>query len=161
MPDIRDLRAADAAAVLALNNDAVPAVNGHDETSLDALLQMADRTWVVDDAGLLGGLLVTFAPGSAYGSDNYGWLSDRYDDFGYVDRIIVADTHRRLGLAGRLYDTFADHARRQGRRRLLCEVNVEPANPQSIAFHEANGWTAIEDLEHGPGKVVRFFELAI
>lgn len=149
------------AEALVMNNQAVPAVNPHDVESFGALVALADRTWVVGDAGRLGGLLVAFAPGAAYESSNYAWLSERYGNFGYVDRIIVADTHRRLGLAGRLYDTFVTHARASGKDRLLCEVNIEPANPISIAFHRANGWNGIDDLEHGPGKVVRFFERAL
>ncbi len=158
MLPIRPATVADHAAILAMNNAAVPAVNPHDAGSLVDLLAIADQAWVVDDDGALGGLLVAFAPGAGYQSKNYRWLSERYDNFGYVDRIIVADTHRRLGLAGRLYATLAHHAASQGRDRLLCEVNVEPPNPQSIAFHEADGWQPIQDLEHGPGAVVRYFE---
>ena len=158
MPTIRDASTADHAAILEMNNLAVPAVNPHDADSLVELLAMADRTWVVDDEGALGGLLVAFAPGAGYRSRNYRWLSERYGNFGYVDRIVVAETHRRLGLAGRLYAALAEHAGTSGRERLLCEVNVQPPNPQSIAFHEADGWRAVQDLEHGPGEVVRFFE---
>lgn len=163
--EIRALHESDLAAVLAMNNAAVPAVNPHDEASWLALVAMADRSWVVDDDGVLGGLLVTFAPAAAYESANYRWLSERFgstdDAFRYVDRIVVAPTHRRRGLAGALYDTLADHAASVGAARLLCEVNVEPPNPRSIAFHEATGWSAIDDLTHGPGKVVRFFERAL
>ena len=158
MVHIRDVASGDAEALLALNNQAVPAVNGHDADSLSELLAMADRGWVVDDGGRIGGMLVAFTPGAKYESLNYRRLSRRYDDFAYVDRIVIASTHRRLGLAGRLYDVLAGHAADLGHRRLLCEVNVEPPNPQSIAFHEASGWQAIEDHEHSPGKVVRFFE---
>lgn len=156
--EIRELASTDLSAVLALNNVAVPAVNPHDANSLEALVDTADRCWVVDDAGTLGGLLVSFAPGADYASRNYSWLSERYDNFGYVDRIVVAATHRRLGVAGRLYNTLAHHAASHGRDRLLCEVNLDPPNPQSIAFHTATGWVPIADLEHEPGKVVRFFE---
>lgn len=173
MFEIRDLVSHDHETVLAMNNAAVPDVNAHDEQSLQALLARADRSWVADTAPRtsppegtaassapsgLGGLLVTFAPGSTYESRNYTWLSERYDNFGYVDRIIIAPTHRRRGLAGRLYEAFATHARTEGRHQLLCEVNVAPPNPGSVAFHEASGWNAIGELEHQPGKVVRFFE---
>lgn len=158
MLTIREAVAEDRPAILEMNNHAVPAVNAHDAASLDALLSMADRAWVVDDEGVLGGLLVAFAPGANYESKNYVWLSERYDNFAYVDRIVVAETHRRLGLAGRLYATLAEHASASGRDRMLCEVNVEPPNPQSIAFHEANGWQSVRDLEHSPGAVVRYFE---
>ncbi|MEM7286677.1 MAG: GNAT family N-acetyltransferase [Actinomycetota bacterium] len=161
MLTIRDAEAGDRHSILTMNNAAVPAVNPHDPDSLEGLLAMADRTWVVDDEGVLGGLLVAFGPGADYQSKNYRWLSERYDNFGYVDRIVVAETHRRLGLAGRLYAALADHAAASGRDRLLCEVNVDPPNPQSIAFHEADGWEAVQDLEHAPGAVVRYFQKLI
>lgn len=155
---IRDLLETDLRAVLAMNNAAVPAVNPHDPASLEALLAIADRAWVADDGGALGGLLVTFAPGARYESANYQWLSERYDDFRYVDRVVVAPTHKRRGLGRRFYDVFEEASRLAGTARLLCEVNVEPPNPQSIAFHGQLGWQVIDDLEHGPGKVVRYFE---
>ncbi|MGI9641679.1 MAG: GNAT family N-acetyltransferase [Acidimicrobiia bacterium] len=176
MFEIRDLVSQDHETVLTMNNAAVPDVNAHDEQSLQALLGRADRAWVADRSptastavistvpsqpSALGGLLVTFAPGSTYESRNYTWLSERYDNFGYVDRIIIAPAHRRRGLAGRLYETLAAHARAEGRHQLLCEVNVVPPNPRSVAFHEASGWNAIGELEHGPGKTVRFFEFVL
>jgi predicted GNAT superfamily acetyltransferase len=143
--------------MLAMNNAAVPAVNPHDEASFAELVAMADRAWVADDGTAIGALLVAFGPGAEYQSMNYQWLSERYDQFAYVDRIVVAPTYRRLGLAGRLYDSLAAHALATDCPTMLCEVNVEPPNPASIAFHQASGWTAVEDLEHEPGKVVRFF----
>ena len=157
---IRDMQLADYEAVLSLNNAAVPAVNPHDEGSFAELVDSADRCWVVvDDATqAIGGLLVTFAPGATYASANYTWLSERYDDFRYVDRIVIAPSHKRQGLGARLYNELATHASAVGAARLLCEVNVEPPNPQSLAFHADNGWIAIEDREHGPGKVVRYLQ---
>lgn len=159
--EIRDLVAADVPQAAKLNNAAVPAVNALDEVEFRELLGMADRSWGIDHEGVLGALLVTFAPGAAYRSANYIRLSTLYDNFSYVDRVVVSPTLWRRGLAAGLYGTLADHARQQGRQRLLCEVNVEPPNPRSVAFHEANGWRAIEDYEHEPHKVVRYFERAL
>ncbi len=158
MPLIREIVGADHEAVLALNNAAVPAVNGHDPDSLRDLMALANGAWVADDGGELAGLLVGFSPDAAYQSLNYRWLSARYDDFGYVDRVVVAPSHRRRGIGAGLYRIFADHARAQGLRRLVCEVNVEPPNPTSMAFHRAGGWRPITDVQHAPGRVVRFFE---
>ena len=155
---IRDLGPGDLGAVLAMNNAAVPAVNAHDVRSLEVLVEMADRSWVVDDGDTLGGLLVTFAPGTTYDSANYRWLSHRFDDFRYVDRVVVAPTHKRRGLGRRLYEVFEAHARVVGTTRLVCEVNVEPPNPQAIAFHTEIGWRPVDDLEHARGKIVRYFE---
>ncbi len=161
MPVIREMRADDASAALSLNNAAVPAVNAHDPDSFAELTRMAERCWVVDDNQSVVGLLVAFAPGAAYQSANYVRLAANYDRFCYVDRIVIAPSHHRLGLAANLYETLAGHALALGRDRLLCEVNVEPPNPQSVSFHEANGWIALHDHEHSPGKSVRYFERVV
>jgi len=141
-----------------LNNEAVPAVNPHDAESLAELIAMADRAWVVDDGGVLAAMLVTFGPGAAYESRNYIWLNERYDDFRYVDRIIVAPSHKRMGLGAKLYATLEEQAQQVGAARLLCEVNVEPPNPQSIAFHESGGWLGIEDRWIDDDYAVRYFQ---
>ena len=153
---IRPLGDGDLAVVLALNNQAVPAVNPHDEASFATLVAMADRCWVADVDGDVAGFLVVFAPGAAYESANYRWLSARYEDFRYVDRIVVAETHRGRGVAASLYETLLEHGRAVGATDLLCEVNVEPPNPGSLAFHAAVGWQPVGELQHAPGKVVRF-----
>ncbi len=158
---IRDLTPADLDSALVLNNAAVPAVNPHDATSWTRLLKLADRSWVVDDDGVLGGLLVAFGPGSSYASANYRWLDERFDGFRYVDRIIIGPRHQRRGLGSQLYAALEAHARDHGAQRLLCEVNVQPPNPQSVAFHTRSGWTAIEDRRLGPDKAVRYFERSL
>lgn len=151
----------DVVAAVGLNNAAVPAVNALDEGSFGELLEMSDRSWAIDHDGGLGALLVTFGPGAAYRSANYLRLSALYNNFLYVDRVVVSPALWRRGLAAGLYETLIKHAREQRRERLLCEVNVEPPNPRSVAFHEANGWHAIGDYEHEPHKVVRYFELVL
>lgn len=155
---VRPLRSEETEAALALNNAAVPAVNHHDAASFAALVAMADRSWVVATDDRLCALLVTFAPDAGYESANYRWVQERFDDFRYVDRIVVDPDYKRQGLGSRLYGAFEDHARAVGAARLLCEVNVDPPNPQSIAFHLAAGWQPIADRRHGPGKVVRYFQ---
>jgi len=155
---IRDLAPTDLSAVLRLNEAALPAVNSHDADSLAVLVSQADRCWVVDDDGTLAGLLVSFAPGAPYRSPHYRWLQDRFERFRYVDRVIISPMHQRRGLGSKLYGALEEHALGHGAQRLLCEVNVLPANPQSIAFHERSGWTGVSDRRLGPDKVVRYFE---
>jgi uncharacterized protein len=158
---VRELCPEDHDAALTLNNAAAPAVNPHTPESWRDLLAMADRSWVVEDAGVLCGLLVTFGPGSAYESSNYRWIDERYGEYRYVDRIIIAPSHKRRGLGLELYGILERHAELVNASRLLCEVNVEPPNPQSIDFHLSSGWRPVEDRRHGPGKVVRYFERAV
>lgn len=155
---IRDFAPTDLAAALQLNQGALPAVNAHDSDSLAALVAEADRSWVADDDGTLAGLLVTFAPGASYASQNYRWLQERFEQFRYVDRIIISPDYQRRGLGSEFYGALEQHAAAHDAKRLLCEVNLVPANPQSIAFHERSGWTGISDRTLGADKVVRYFE---
>jgi len=50
----------------------------------------------------------------------------------------VAPDHRRRGLGRRLYETFFEAARAQGRSFVHCVT--APVNTTSIAFHEAMGF---------------------
>jgi predicted GNAT superfamily acetyltransferase len=72
----------------------------------------------------------------------------------YVDRVVVDEAARRRGLAQALY---ADLARTAVERPLVCEVNLEPPNPGSLAFHERLGFHPCgEAVDPRNGKRVRY-----
>lgn len=123
--------------LLALNNAAVPAVNALDAAGLAALIEGAELALAVRQRGAVAGLLLAFGPGSAYASPNYRWFDARYGDFLYVDRIVVAEAGRGLGIGRGLYRAaFA----RAGARPLCCEVNLRPPNEASLRFHQRLGF---------------------
>lgn len=141
-------------AVLALNNAAVPAVNALDADSLSALCAMG-RLRVVRGT-TIEGLCLTMESGAPYDSGNYQWFSGRFERFLYVDRIVVAPAAKGKGIGRALYeDTFA-LAAALGQPRVCSEVNADPPNPQSMAFHASLGFEPIhERLNPGEGKTVR------
>ncbi|MCF3936567.1 GNAT family N-acetyltransferase [Acuticoccus sp. M5D2P5] len=144
-------------AILAINNAAEPAVNALDRADLDALAAEG-RVRVVLSAtpeAPVAGLIVLMPPGAAYESPNYRWFSDRYDDFLYVDRIVVSPLARGSGIGRALYEDAIALALEGGRPRILSEVNVSPPNPESMAFHDRLGFAPIhERLNDENGKVV-------
>ncbi|TIP69850.1 MAG: GNAT family N-acetyltransferase, partial [Mesorhizobium sp.] len=71
---------------------------------------------------------------------NFLWFRERYPRFVYVDRVVVAGEARGRGHARRLYEDLFDHALRAGQTIVTCEVNAEPPNPASDAFHAALGF---------------------
>ena len=158
---VRALTAQDAAWFLPLNNAAVPHVNALDEAALAALLAEASWTAAVEHEGRPAGGLIAFGPGASYASPNYRWFDARHDDFLYVDRIVVDAAFRGAGLGKALYGALRDHA--QGRTGLLaCEVNERPANPASLAFHEAFGFRIVGHQEtEGGAKSVALMEMAL
>lgn len=151
---IRDVRDADLAGVHAINESSVPHVNSIDIERFRGFTREAAyfRVALVDDT--LAGVLVAFAPGAGYESLNYRWFEARYRDFVYVDRIAVAESARRRGVARMLYeDLFRAVASRT--RRITCEVNTRPANDGSMAFHERFGFRPVgsQQTENGAKTV--------
>ena len=123
-----------------------------DMARLRALLGWAVAAPAVVTAGRLDGFLLGFGPASAYDSVNYRWFAARLHRFAYVDRVIVAPHAQGRGLARALYDAFAA----QSPGPLVCEVNSDPANPGSDAFHARLGFTEMGRARLGPGKAVRY-----
>ncbi len=126
-----------------------------DMARLRALLGWAAAAPAVIRGERLEGYLLGFAPDSAYDSPNYRWFSARLQRFAYVDRVIVAPSAQGQGVARALYTEFA--TRLPG--PLVCEVNSDPPNPGSDAFHERLGFVEIGCARLGPGKAVRYLAL--
>ncbi len=116
-----------------------------DPDRLDYLRSRADRLAVVEVDGDPSGFVVTIRPGSDYDSVNYRWFSRRWgEDFYYLDRIALAPSVRRRGVASRVYDEVEALAATYG--RLALEVNLLPPNPASLAFHTGRGYAEVGRL---------------
>ena len=150
---IRQITPQDLGSVLAINNEAVPAVNALTASELSEIVNISEKVWVVDEGDKIVGVLIVLGPRESYGSANYTWLNSQFTNFCYVDRIIIATSGKRKGYGKALYLALEEHAVSTGVEMLLCEVNVEPENPQSMAFHESLGWVPFQDREHGPEKI--------
>jgi hypothetical protein len=143
---IRSLVPADLPLTLAINNFAVPAVNELNASEFEALVKNSHSAIgaVPDKAPHLAmGFAILFVAGAEYESENYRWFSQRSSDFLYVDRIVVADGYRGEGLGQVLYDSIFAEARRLELTEVLCEVNLEPPNPGSLAFHDRLGFVEV------------------
>ncbi|MEL7465604.1 MAG: GNAT family N-acetyltransferase [Pseudomonadota bacterium] len=104
-----------------------------------------------------GAFLIGFDQASDYDSPNFLWFRDRFETFLYVDRIAVAATHRRRGLAAALYEDLFAFAVAKGYPRVVCEVNSDPPNPGSDAFHAALGFKVVGEAQlEERGKSVRY-----
>ena len=142
---LRPAGPADDEAVLALNLAEEVSLAPMDRDRLAYVRSRADRFDVIEVDGGPAGFVVTMAPGSDYDSPNYRWFGDRYGlDFYYLDRIALAPTVRRRGVAGLVYDEVEAVA--ADRRRMALEVNLVPPNPASLAFHLRRGYAEVGRL---------------
>ncbi|MER3389021.1 MAG: GNAT family N-acetyltransferase [Microcella sp.] len=138
---VRPLSAADAAFLQPLNDAAAPAVPLTPVPQLAALIALSSLALGVERGdGSLVGFVLALAPGADYASENYRFFESRDVDHLYVDRIVIADEERGHGLGALLYDAVFDAAREQGRAEVTCEVNLDPPNPGSMAFHRRRGF---------------------
>jgi uncharacterized protein len=106
--------------------------------------------------------LLAFDQDADYDSPNFVWFRERLARFVYVDRVVVAPQARGQGHARRLYDELFERARRAGHDQVVCEVNAEPPNPVSHAFHAALGFREIGRAAiHDRAKTVRYLRRAL
>jgi len=101
---------------------------------------------------------LAFDEGADYDSENFLWFRARYERFVYVDRVVVSPAARGRGLARLLYENLFDRAAAAGYARIVCEVNVDPPNPASDAFHAKLGFAEVGQASiAGGAKAVRYF----
>jgi predicted GNAT superfamily acetyltransferase len=149
---VRELTRADWERVLELNQASVQELSPLDESRLGYILALAHRSLVVEHDREVAGFAIAIAPGESYDSDNYRWFAGHYERFLYLDRIAVDAERRRLGIGALLYDAMEAAAEPFG--RMVCDVNIEPRNDASLAFHAARGYREVGRLAHGDVKTV-------
>lgn len=154
---ICDLSLHDATAILLLNNTHAKETSALDDASLTTLLGMAFYARGIDRGATA--LLIALEHNAAYVNPNFMWFKASRESFVYIDRIIVSNSGRGRGLARVLYEDLVAAAKRAGHDRVVCEVNNEPPNPVSEAFHVAMGFEEVGQATiHNGTKTVRYFE---
>jgi len=141
-------------ALLALNNAHAVELSWLEP---DRLRHLVAEAFLAKRIGADEALLLAFDQDADYDSPNFLWFRSRYPRFVYVDRIVVAAAARGRGHARRLYLDLFEQAARAGHDRVVCEVNSEPPNPGSDAFHANLGFVEVGAAAiHGGSKTVRY-----
>jgi uncharacterized protein len=149
------LAAGDAGRILALNNEHAVETSLLDLPAAKKLLAMC---FYAKGVGLgERGFLLALDQDAAYDNQNFRWFLDRFERFVYIDRIILAQDARGRGLARVMYEDLFREAEAAGHVRAVCEVNIDPPNEGSLAFHRSMGFLALADVElKGGSKRVRY-----
>jgi predicted GNAT superfamily acetyltransferase len=145
-------------ALLALNNEHARELSWLEPERLQHLVEQA---FLARRIGSLDAFLLAFDQAAQYDSPNFLWFRSRYPRFVYVDRIVVASAARGRGYARKLYDDLFAHAVEAGHERVVCEVNSQPPNPASDAFHAALGFVEVGTAKVYDGnRTVRYLSKA-
>lgn len=158
---VADLSQADLEDVWILNEESVPNVSHIDRNEMAWFAEHAHYFRVIRHESELAGFLIGLRPGLPYASPNYRWFCERYPDFGYIDRVAVATSARRLGVATQLYRDFAATLV-DGIEVMTCEVNIQPANESSMEYHRKLGFTEVGTQQtEGGEKEVALLEMRL
>ena len=158
--EIRAAERADYSACLEMNEGALPHVSSLTEADLSEIAGQSFYFGVAWVDGAVAGFLMALCPGEDYPSLNYRWFCERYASFVYIDRIVVGPQFNGLGIGRALY-ADVERAARGVAPILTCEVNQEPPNPGSVAFHRKLGFAEVGQLVADEGKLVSLMEKAV
>jgi predicted GNAT superfamily acetyltransferase len=152
--EMLDLAKAGRESALALNNAHAAELSWLEPDELGHLVAGAFYARMVGDCDAF---LIAFDQHADYQSPNFLWFRARHECFVYVDRVVVAASARGRGLARTLYEDLFAKASAAGHRIVTCEVNAEPPNPASDAFHAALGFSVVGTATIQPAKKVRYY----
>lgn len=145
--------------LLALNNAHARSLSWLEPKRLCHLVTAAFFAGRVGEAD---GLLIAFDQDADYDGENFLWFRGRISRFVYVDRVVVAAEARGRGIAKCLYLSLFNQAVQAGYDKIVCEINLDPPNPESDAFHAALGFTAVgSGVIDGGRKTVRYMARAL
>lgn len=139
---IRDVREHELDCIVTLNNNAGTTILPVDADGMRWFYRNARYFRVAEVDGELAAFLLGITDGTDYASANYRWFAEQYPAFAYIDRIVVAQPFRGLGL-GRLF--YADVTSFADTRvpMLTCEVFLEPRDDVSLLFHGTYGFQEV------------------
>jgi uncharacterized protein len=154
--EIRDLHndASARAALLKVNNASARETSLMSLEKFDRMISSAVvGTFIEPHAAFL----LAFEQSDDYDGGHFLWFRGRLERFIYVDRVVVAEPYRRHGLGRLLYADLFRRAKQLGHTHIVCEVNAQPPNPISDAFHAAQGFTEVGTAAIDGGvKIVRY-----
>jgi len=143
---IRDVREAELAPILALNNAAGGAILPLDSARLHGFYECAEYFRVAERDGQFAGFLIGFGADGAHESSNFRWFKAHCGEFFYIDRVVVASRRRGGGVGRAFYADVQSYAELRW-PLLACEVlpesDGELDNDPVRLFHGSIGFNEI------------------
>jgi len=139
---VRDVREHELDSVLALNNAAGPAILPLDAARMRHFFDTAEYFRVAERDGTLVGFLIGMGSSADHDSRNFKWFRERFPEFFYIDRIVVA-SRRRGGGVGRAFYADAQSYAELRYPQMACEVFLEGVTDPVLLFHGSFGFREI------------------
>ena len=82
------------------------------------------------------GFLLCLIEDKNYDSPNYQWVSKKYSNFIYIDRISIMRQFQNMKISTAFYLDLITFSCLNNFSSIICEVNIQPPNPGSLRFHK-------------------------
>lgn len=139
---IRDVREHELDSVVAVNNAAGPSILPMDLAKARFFWENAEYFRVAEQDGLVTGFLVAFSQDAPHDSPNFQWFRERYPEFLYIDRIVIARPRRGGGRGRAMYADVQSFA--EVRSPLMaCEVFLQSGSDPALLFHGSFGFREV------------------
>ncbi|HJL79026.1 MAG TPA: GNAT family N-acetyltransferase, partial [Candidatus Marinimicrobia bacterium] len=99
--------------VLEANNMNKPKVGAVDKKKLQSLIDQTNYCKVAFYNDTPGGFLLCLPEKISYDSKNYEWVSERYKNFIYIDRIAVIKDFQNKKLGTALYSDLVNYSKKE------------------------------------------------
>ena len=152
MATIRDIVDEDLARILEINEANVPEVGSVDAARLAFIVDESPIALAVEVDGQIVGFCLVLGATSTYDSVNYRWFTERFSEFMYLDRVAFDAAAQGKGYGTLLYGEVARRMQHlDGATQLALEVNAQPPNEPSLAFHAKLGFVEVgqQDTPYG------------
>ena len=148
---IRAVEPSDLPVVLEINEANVPEVGSVDAARMALLVSVSPIALVVEQRGVVVGFCLVMPSDAPYESVNFRWFTERFDDFMYLDRVAFIAAAQGQGLGTHLYAEVDRLMADRGADHLALEINIDPPNEQSLAFHARRGFVEVgrQDTPYG------------
>ena len=140
---LRDANLSDFSQILKLNHESVHFLSPLTPEGLEHRHKEAAYHRVFEEGGKVIAFLLAFREGCGYGSPNYRWFSENFENFIYIDRVVVSLANRGRGIGPSLYADLFSFAARTNSVRVTCEFDIDPPNDISRRFHERYGFKEV------------------
>lgn len=149
--------------ILRVNEENVEVLSPMDGDRLNRLAGAAELLLVAEADGVPAAFLIALREGVGfYDSENYRWFSRNYEKFLYIDRVVIDEPFRGLGIGRELYQAVFQRSRETGVPFVTAEIDTIPYNEASLKFHQVMGFRQVgEQVIRGGTVKVSLQEAAV
>lgn len=151
---IRQTDRKDMCGILQVNRHSTPNVSAMDKQYFETLLNESDFFHVAQIDQKIVGYVCALRGDANYCAEEFSWFQRMlHENFLYIDQVAIHAKFRRKGVAAALYQALDEYAFSHQITSLVCEVNFDPINAESLSLHKKLGFIEVGKM-HARGMVV-------